>query len=95
MSTCYIYRCSAKKDMYIYLSEKDDFDCLPENLRKNLGVTEFAMKLELDANKKLAKEDPVKVINNLSAQGFHLQMPSDTSVEQLLEKIAQQTLQNQ
>ena len=94
MNTCYIYRCSAKPDMYIYLNEKDDFDSIPEELRKNLGVLDFAMVLELHADKKLAKEDPVKVAENLKSQGFHLQMPSDTSVDELLEKIAQQTLEN-
>lgn len=87
-STCYIYRCSAKTDMYLYLSKKDDFESLPEKLLKNIGVTELAMELELTAEKKLAKEDPVKILNNLKTQGFHLQMPPETSVEKILEKIA-------
>ena len=90
--TCYIYRCSAKADMYIYLAQKDDFDCVPKELRKNLGHTVFSMELELDENKKLAKEDPKKVIENLQEQGFHLQLPSDTPIETLLEGIARNTL---
>ena len=97
MSTvnCYIYRCSAKADMYIYLSKKDDFEVLPEDLRKNLGILDFSMELELDSEKKLAKEDPVKVMDNLKNQGFHLQMPPETPVDQLLEKIAKETLNQQ
>ena len=88
--TCYIYRCSAKQDMYIYLSEKDNFDCVPEELLKSLGRTDFAMELELDEHKKLAKEDPKLVIANLEGRGFHLQMPSDTAIDQLLENISKE-----
>lgn len=88
-TTCYIYRCSAKPDMYIYLAEEDGFDKIDEGLRKKLGQLSFAMSLELDTNSKLAKEDPQKVIDNLETQGFHLQMPSETSVEELMARISQ------
>lgn len=85
---CYIYRCSAKPDMYIYLAEKDQFDAIPDQLYSKLGRIDFAMELELDKDKKLAKEDAAQVIDNLQDQGFHLQIPSDTSVDDLLAKIA-------
>lgn len=87
-TSCYIYRCSAKPDMYIYLAEEDGFDKIDEGLRKKLGQLSFAMSLELNNNSKLAKEDPLKVIENLNNQGFHLQMPSDTSVEELMARIS-------
>jgi uncharacterized protein YcgL (UPF0745 family) len=87
-TTCYIYRCSAKPDMYIYLAEEGGFDKIDEGLIKKLGQLSFAMSLELDNNSKLAKEDPLKVIDNLKNQGFHLQMPSDTSVEELMARIS-------
>lgn len=89
---CYIYRCSAKPDMYIYLSEKDNFACVPDELYKRLGRTDFAMELELKKDMKLAKENPANVIENLQRQGFHLQMPSDTSIDQVLENIAKDML---
>ena len=92
---CYIYRCSAKTDMYIYLAEKDNFDILPEDLSKNLGILEFTLELVLNKDKKLACEDPVKVMENLKNQGFHLQMPAEMPVDQLLEKIAKETLNQQ
>ena len=90
---CYIYRCSAKPDMYIYLSEKDNFACIPDELYKRLGRTDFAMELELKKDIKLAKENPADVIRNLQKQGFHLQMPSDTSIDQVLENIAKDMLE--
>jgi uncharacterized protein YcgL (UPF0745 family) len=73
--------------MYIYLHEKDDFECMPEELSKNLGLITFSMQLELNEDKKLAKEDVREVIKNLHDRGFHLQMPSDLPIDQLLERI--------
>jgi len=93
--TCYIYRCSARADMYLYLQEKDDFEVIPDELSKNLGQLEFAMELELNEDRKLARENPLTVINNLKKQRFHLQMPPETPIDQLLEKIAKETLNQQ
>ena len=87
--TCYVYRCSSKDDMYIYLAEKDDFNCIPDELKKNLGNTELRMELKLNKNKQLAKENAAQVMENLTDKGFHLQMPSDTPISELLQKIAQ------
>lgn len=86
--TCYIYRCSAKADMYLYLRQQDDFACLPEELGKHIGRLDFAMQIELDEHKKLARENPVTVMGNLQKQGFHLQMPGDTAVDEILARIA-------
>ena len=58
------------------------------NLQKNLGTTQFAMALELNRDKKLAKEDATLVMENLQEKGFHLQMPSDTPISEILEQIA-------
>jgi len=87
-TTCYIYRCSAKPDMYIYLAEENDFDCIDDSIKKKLGTLSFAMMLEIKEDSKLAKEDPQKIIENLKAQKFHLQLPSETSVEELMAKFA-------
>lgn len=92
--TCYIYRCSAKQDMYIYLKDRDDFGVVPPEVLKNLGRTDFAMELELSADTRLAREDPTQVMENLQNRGFHLQMPSDMPTDELLEKITRQITEN-
>lgn len=74
--------------MYLYLRQRDDYSCLPQDLSKHLGRLDYAMQLELSADKKLARENPLTVIDNLQKQGFHLQMPSDTAVDVLLARIA-------
>jgi len=76
--------------MYIYLKEKDNFDAVPTDVLKNLGRLDFAMELELSADKKLAREDPRAVMENLQNLGFHLQMPATIPTDELLENITRQ-----
>ena len=89
LTSCFIYRCGAKQDMYIYLAEENDFDCIDEKLKASLGELTFAMALNLNKATKLAKEDPTKVMANLQKQKFHLQLPPETSIETLMSKLSQ------
>ncbi|MBT8120647.1 MAG: YcgL domain-containing protein [Gammaproteobacteria bacterium] len=85
---CYIYRCSLKPDMYIYLAEEDEFDCVPREIFNSLGIVEFAMELGITPETKLAREDSATVISNLKEHGFHIQLASDESVEAIMARIA-------
>ena len=85
---CFIYRCNLKPDMYIYLAEEDEFDCVPREIFDTLGIVEFSMELELTPDKKLAREDITTVISNLKEYGFHIQLPGDESVETIMARIA-------
>lgn len=83
----FIYRCSNKPDMYIYLAERDDFSRVPATILTSLGNIEFAMELEITAGRKLARENPETVLHHLSENGFHLQLPPQTPIEQLLREL--------
>jgi len=85
---CFIYRCSLKPDMYIYLAEEDVFDNVPKEIFSSLGIVEFSMELEIKPETKLAREDTETVASNLKQHGFHLQLPSDESVEIIMARIA-------
>jgi len=85
---CFIYRCSLKPDMYIYLAEEDVFDNVPKEIFDSLGIVEFSMELELTSNTKLAREDIEIVLKNLKEHGFHLQLASNESVEAIMRRIA-------
>ena len=85
---CFIYRCSRKPDLYIYLAEKDDFSSVPVEIMRGLGITEFSMEIELTTDTKLAREDVATVIKNLDDKGFHLQLPGDTPVEAIMARLA-------
>lgn len=85
---CYIYRCSRKPDLYIYLAEKDDFSSVPADILKSLGNVEFTLELTLSPERKLAREQASRVMENLAEHGFHLQLPDAIPVEKLMAKIA-------
>ena len=85
---CFIYRCSLKPDMYIYLAEEDVFDQVPGEIFNSLGIVEFAMEIEITHHTRLAREDTGTVIRNLSEHGFHLQLANNESVETIMKRIA-------
>lgn len=78
--------------MYIYLTEEDDFSKVPKAIYNSLGIIEFAMELELSPDKKLARANTADVINDLEDNGFHLQLPDTTSIEEIMKKIARKQL---
>ncbi len=84
----FIYRCNLKPDMYIYLAEEDVFDNVPKEIFNSLGIVEFCMELVITPDKKLAREDTKTVLNNLEQHGFHLQLPTNESIETIMTRIA-------
>ena len=81
---CYIYRSHRKPDTYLYLSAKDDFSEIPEELLTIFGEPEFSFSFDLKLDRKLAREDTEEVLKNLDEQGYHLQLQKDILVEQML-----------
>jgi uncharacterized protein YcgL (UPF0745 family) len=63
--------------MYLYIHEDKTVEDLPEDLIKLVKQLTFVMELELTPERKLAREDVLKVIENLDEKGYHLQMPPD------------------
>lgn len=70
-----VYRSNKKTDMYLYISKRDDFSIVPQELLKIFGKPEFSMQINLGKLKKLARVDINKVKENLSQEGYFLQMP--------------------
>ena len=75
---CSVVRSSQKDYTYLYLSEGQEWDDLPESLRTVFGEPELVMELELTPGRKLANEDINRVMANLEEQGYHLQLPPET-----------------
>jgi len=86
----FIYRCNLKPDMYIYLAEEDVFDQVPREIYNTLGIIEFAMELDITPETKLAREDTQTVLDNLKQHSFHIQLPSNESVEAIMARLAQE-----
>jgi uncharacterized protein YcgL (UPF0745 family) len=72
----YIYKSSRKAELYIYITQKDDFSNVPQALYDSMGKEPvFVMEIELTPERKLARENVNTVIKNLETKGFHLQIP--------------------
>ncbi|MCG7895995.1 MAG: YcgL domain-containing protein [Candidatus Thiodiazotropha taylori] len=79
--SCCIYRSSKKDEMYLYVPEEGDFSNVPDALLKRFGRPEKVMELTLNSSRKLAREEVSVVMQNLTTQGFHLQLPPKMDVE--------------
>lgn len=72
----YIYKSSRKAELYIYITQKDDFSNVPQALYDSMGKEPiYVMEIELTPERKLARENVNTVIKNLETKGFHLQIP--------------------
>lgn len=76
---CHVYRSKFKTGMYIYLTEKDNFNQIPTDLKKRVGTLEFSFSFTLTEDKKLVRYDTKQVIKQLQDSGFFLQMPPPES----------------
>lgn len=72
----YIYKSSRKAELYLYITQKDDFSNVPQALYDSMGKEPiFVMEIELTPERNLARENVDTVIKNLETKGFHLQIP--------------------
>lgn len=71
----YVYKSQRKADTFVYLAQRDDFACLPEPLRTQMGALSFVLEVALTPDRKLARADVAVVRQNLANQRFHIQFP--------------------
>lgn len=81
----YVYKSQRRADTYVYLAARDDFSRLPEPLRTQLGPLQFVLDVALTPERRLARENPREVRENLVARGFHLQFPPTLDVDPMSE----------
>lgn len=81
----HVYKSARRPDTFVYLAARDDFARLPESLRAGLAPFTFVLALELAPERKLARASAVEVMENLSARGFHLQMPPSVAADPMLD----------
>lgn len=72
---CDVYKSARHADMYLYVREEDGFERVPQELIERFGPSEKALSFELSPERKMAREDANKVIQNLNEHGYHLQLP--------------------
>ena len=86
MPSCLVYRSEKKQETYLFLAIGTSLEDLPEGLRDTFGEAAPVMKLDVEPTTKLAQADAGAVIEALERDGFYLQLPPTTSVEELLNR---------
>ena len=76
---CSVFRSPKREGMYLYVRRDQDLRELPEALMKVFGTPAHSMDLLLSADKKMARVDAAKVMEQIREQGFYLQMPPQDS----------------
>jgi uncharacterized protein YcgL (UPF0745 family) len=76
----YVYASLRKADTYLWLAGRDRFDVLPPSLALMLGDLRFVLEVELSGERRLPHEDARQVIEHLRTQGWHLQLPPQSTL---------------
>lgn len=86
---CSIYKSPRKNEMYLYVDKREALTRVPEALLAAFGAPLHAFDLVLSPERKLAREDIHKVLENIEKQGYHLQMPpaEEEYIEHLPEEL--------
>ncbi|SHF56580.1 hypothetical protein SAMN04487965_2261 [Microbulbifer donghaiensis] len=72
---CDIYRSPRKDDMYLYVDKREGTLRVPENLLELFGKPQHVTTMLVTPEKKLARADANKVLNEICERGYYLQMP--------------------
>lgn len=76
---CFVYRSNLQVGMYLYLIEKDNFENVPESLKKMLGDMYFSFEFDLSKDRKLVRAESEEVLRIMKENGYFLQMPPPKS----------------
>ena len=72
---CAVYKSKRKPGAYLYVTKRDDFDRLPEDLMASFGPPQFVMLFNLNGKKSLANVSKEAVLEKIQTTGFYLQLP--------------------
>ena len=72
---CLVYKSSRRPDTFVYVAHADALKRLPPELQQGLGALIEVLQFELTAERKLAREDAKRVLDNIASIGFHVQFP--------------------
>jgi len=72
---CTIYKSAKKAQTYLFVKDRNDFSAVPESLMLVFGTPILVTVMNLASKSKLAISNIDKVKDNLTGQGYYLQLP--------------------
>lgn len=70
-----VYASRSKPDCYLYVLQEQDLAPVPDALHRQLAPLRQALELDLEADTQLARASAATVLEQLSSEGFYLQLP--------------------
>lgn len=80
---CDVYKSRKKDETYLYVTRADGLTRVPEALLEQFGTPVLAMTMIITAEKKLARAEAPKVLEQMASNGFYLQMPPPKEIDHL------------
>jgi uncharacterized protein len=80
---CSVYKSLNKAEMYLYLDRSTELTDLPDALRALFGTPQHVLDMLLTPEKNLARAEARKVLEDIEANGFYLQMPPGNNEQQV------------
>lgn len=74
-TVCDVYRSPRAEEMYLYVDKREGTARVPEKLLELFGKPEHLMTMLLTPEKKLARAETGKVMNDIRERGYYLQVP--------------------
>ncbi len=71
---CEVFKSPVRDETYLYVSKREGLERVPAALLKTFGRPQSVLTMLLSQTRRLAREDPVTVLANIRARGFHLQV---------------------
>ena len=72
---CDVYKSDKKAGLYLYVDHAEGLERVPQALLLQFGTPRLTLSFELHGNRRMARQDPQVVLKNLSADGYHMQLP--------------------
>lgn len=72
---CIVYRSSRRPETFVYVADAAALAKLPPPLQQALGALTEALRFELTPERRLAREDARRVLENIASIGYHVQFP--------------------
>lgn len=72
---CTIYKSAREDGLYLYVLKQDGLSRVPEPLLERFGKPVLVTTMALTAEKKLARADTARVLDEIANNGFYLQLP--------------------
>ncbi len=72
---CDVYKSTHRDEMYLYVNQREGTKRVPAELLKLFGEPEKILTMIVTPEKRLARVAGEKLMADIQAQGFYLQMP--------------------